>query len=81
MNPPITYIWADEIQLNLLENSVHYIKIKPKGLNLIQFEELNLKKGKKEFSKKKYESMTDYFEQALDSSSNNRGKKPKKINK
>ena len=59
----VTYQWADEIQLNLSKNSVHYIKIKTKGMNIF-FEELSEKEGKKEFDKKKYKITPDYVEEA-----------------
>ena len=53
--------WGDEIQLNLSKNSVHYIKIKPKG-NYAVFEELTEDEGRQEFAKKRYESTRDYEE-------------------
>lgn len=53
--------YSDEIQLNLSENSVHYIAIKPvmKG-NKMVFEELSEKEGEKEFASKKYTHNPDY---------------------
>ena len=68
--------WSDEIQLTLSKNSVHYIKIKPKGLNYVMFEELDEKEGKKEFAKKKYKSTPNYAEQPSGNSSET-GKKGK----
>jgi len=68
-SPPITYQWADEIQLTLSKNSVHYIKIRNKGWNDLKFEELSEKDGKKEFAKKKYRATADYKEEYIESSS------------
>ena len=70
--PDITYQWADEIQLNLSKNSVHYIQIKAKGLKQVQFVELS----EKEFAKKKNTVTAEYAEQPSDNSSDT-GKKGK----
>lgn len=51
-----------EIQLNLSEGSVHYIKIGAKGLNDIQIKEVNEKEGEKLLKDKKYKELPDYTE-------------------
>ena len=61
-NPPQIYHWADEIQLTLSKNSVHYVKIKGSGLVYAKFEELSESDGIKEFEKTKYKSTPDYVE-------------------
>jgi hypothetical protein len=73
----ITYQWADEIQLTLFPNSVHYVKIKAKGLYYVKFVELSEKDGIKEFAKKKYATTPDYMEQPTDNSSGSSSKKGK----
>jgi len=50
---------AAEIQLNLSEGSVHYIKIGAKGQNDIQIRELNEKDGQKMLKDKKYIELSD----------------------
>lgn len=50
-----------EIQLNLSEGSVHYIRVSPKGLNNIQFKEISEKDAKKYF-KKNYE-LPEYIQE------------------
>ena len=77
-SPPITYQWADEIQLTLSKNSVHYIKIKANGMRYVMFEELSESDGIKEFGKKKYKSTPDYVEEPSNDSfdTGKRGKTP-----
>jgi hypothetical protein len=79
--PDITFQWSDEIQLTLSKGSVHYVKIKHKGLNYLQFEELSEEDGAKEFAKKKYKSTPDYTEQPTSNSTESSGKKSKKPTK
>jgi len=79
-NPPIyQYIWADEVILTLSKNSVHYIKIRNKGMNDVKFEVLSEKAGKKEFAKKKYAAHKyDYVEPNNSSDTEKSGKEPQK---
>lgn len=49
-----------EIQLNLSEGSVHYVKIEPKGLNDLQFKELSEKEATKLMKDKKYVELPEY---------------------
>ena len=51
-----------EIQLNLTESSVHYVRIGAKGLNDVQFKELTQKEGEKLLKDKKYVFLPDYVE-------------------
>ncbi len=51
-----------EIQLNLTEGSVHYVRIGAKGLNDVQFTELTQKEGEKLLKNKKYIPLDDYVE-------------------
>ena len=77
-NPPIyQYIWADEVQLNLSKNSVHYIKILRKGMTDVKFEVLTEEKGKKEFAKKKYDAHKYDYEETNNSSEKS-GKEPQR---
>lgn len=52
-----------EIQLNLSEGSVHYIKVGAKGLNDIQIKEVDEKEGLKLLKDKKYKELQEYVEQ------------------
>lgn len=52
-----------EIQLNLSEGSVHYIKVGFKGLNDIQIKEVDEKEGLKLLKDKKYKELPEYIEQ------------------
>ena len=52
-----------EIQLNLSEGSVHYVKIEPKGLNDNQFKELSEKEAAKLMKDKKYVELPEYIVQ------------------
>lgn len=52
-----------EIQLNLSEGSVHYIKVGAKGLNDIQIKEVDEKEGLKLLKDKKYKELPEYIEQ------------------
>lgn len=52
-----------EIQLNLSEGSIHYIKIGAKGLNDIQIKEVDEKEGLKLLKDKKYKELPEYTEQ------------------
>jgi len=54
--------WTAEIQLNLTEGSVHYVKMGAKGLNDVQFTELTQKEGEKLLKNKKYIPLDDYVE-------------------
>lgn len=54
---------AAEIQLNLSEGSVHYIKVEAKGLNDIQIKEVEGKEVQKLLKDKKYKELPDYIEQ------------------
>lgn len=54
---------AAEIQLNLSEGSVHYIKVGAKGLNDIQIKEVDEKEGLKLLKNKKYKELPDYVEE------------------
>ena len=55
--------WADEIQLNLTRNSVHYILLKSKkGGYVMEFVELTEAQGKKELTKKDYDNTFAYDE-------------------
>lgn len=49
---------AAEIQLNLSEGSVHYIRLAPKGISDLQFKELTEKEAQKLLNK--YEKLADY---------------------
>lgn len=53
--------FAAEIQLNLTENSVHYIMITNKGLNDVQIIELDEKKANKLLKDKKYIDLPEYI--------------------
>lgn len=55
--------FAAEIQLNLTENSVHYIMITNKGINDCQIIELNEKKASKLLKDKKYINLPEYVEE------------------
>lgn len=58
-NMPVS--WADEIQLNLNNNSIHYIKIElKKAGHSALFVELSDIEGKKELSKKLYKKSLPY---------------------
>ena len=59
----VTRHWANEIQLNLSENSVHYVKITSKGLNDVQFKEITEKEAQKLLKNKKYVRLPDYIEE------------------
>jgi len=52
-----------EIQLNLSDGSVHYIKVGAKGLNDIQIKEVDEKEGLKLLKDKKYKELPEYIEQ------------------
>ncbi len=54
--------WTAEIQLNLMEGSVHYVKIASKGFSDVQFKELTQKEGEKLLKNKKYVPLDDYVE-------------------
>ena len=54
---------AAEIQLNLSEGSVHYLKVGRKGLNDIQIKEVDEKEGLKLLKDKKYKELPEYVEQ------------------
>ena len=62
-NTNIVYKYADEIQLTLSENSVHYILVKSKGFNDYTFQELSEKDGEKLAKNKKYVLTPKYVEQ------------------
>lgn len=49
-----------EIQLNLSEGSVHYVKIAPKGVTNVQFKEITEKEAQKLL--KKATALTDYIQ-------------------
>ena len=49
-----------EIQLNLTEGSVHYVEIKAKGLNDLEFKELTEKEGLKALKDKKYVELPEH---------------------
>lgn len=53
---------AAEIQLNLTEGSVHYVILKNKGFNDVQFKELSQKEGEKLLKNKKYISLEEYID-------------------
>ena len=55
-------IWADEIQLNLIKNSVHHIKIVRKGED-INFIVLTASQAKKESVSKRYKDTYIYEEE------------------
>ena len=77
--PAYRYQWADEIQLTLSRNSVHYIKISNKGMNDVKFEILSEEAGKKEFAKKKYDAHKyDYVEPNNSSDTEKSGKEPQR---
>lgn len=57
------YNYADEIQLNLSEGSVHYIQIKPKGFNDYTFKELSEKEANKLLNNKKCLLLPEYAQQ------------------
>jgi len=68
--PPVyRYQWADEIQLTLSKNSVHYIRIRNKSLTDVKFEELSEEQGKKEFAKKKIKATANYEGKYIENSS------------
>lgn len=50
-----------ELQLNLTEGSVHYVKIDYKGLNDIQFKVLSEKEAAKAMKDKKYVELPEYI--------------------
>ncbi|NDV64162.1 type 1 fimbrial protein [Bacteroides sp. 224] len=54
---------AGEIQLNLAEGSVHYLRIAPKGLNDVQFKEITFKEADKLLKNKKCISLPEYIEE------------------
>ena len=55
--------WADEIQLNLTKNSVHYIRLKnTKGGRALVFEELTEAQGKRELAIRSYKDTFAYDE-------------------
>lgn len=61
-NIPVS--WADEIQLTLTKNSVHYIKLSMKKAGYVMaFEELTEEEGIKELKKKNYDEVHPYNEQ------------------
>jgi hypothetical protein len=79
--PDITYQWADEIQLTLSKNSVHYVKIKNKGMKYVQIQQLSENEGKKEFARKKYKVTPEYIDQSVNDSpegSSKKGKEPQR---
>ena len=53
---------AAEIQLNLSEGSVHYIKICRKGFSDVQIKEIKEKEANKKLKDKKWEKLPDYIE-------------------
>lgn len=54
--------FATEIQLNLSENSVHYIRLSSKGINDMQFKEITEKEAQQLLKKKSYILLPDYIE-------------------
>jgi len=60
-NGAVTKI-AAEIQLNLTEGSVHYVKLVGKGVNDMQFKELTQKEAEKLLKNKKYIFGEEYTE-------------------
>ena len=52
-----------EIQLNLSEGSVHYIKLSFKGMNDVQLKEVEEKEGLKLLKDKKYKELPEFIEQ------------------
>ena len=52
-----------EIQLNLSEGSVHYIKLSFKGMNDVQLNEISEKEGLKLLKDKKYKELPEFIEQ------------------
>lgn len=56
------YNYADEIQLNLSEGSIHFIQIKPKGFNDYTFKELSEKDANKLLNNKKSLLLPEYVQ-------------------
>lgn len=54
---------AAEIQLNLTEGSIHYIKLSPKGLNDMQLKEISPKEAAKLLKKKNVVELAEYIEE------------------
>ena len=52
-----------EIQLNLSEGSVHYVKLSFKGMNDVQLKEVEEKEGLKLLKDKKYKELPEFIEQ------------------
>ena len=59
----IVYKYADEVQLTLSENSVHYIKITPQRGTDYAFVEIDEKEGLKLLKNKKYVLTPEYIEE------------------
>lgn len=51
-----------EIQLNLSKGSVHYVELSPKGLNNLQFKEIEEKAAQKLLNNKKYVALPEYIQ-------------------
>lgn len=54
---------AGEIQLNLAEGSVYYVKVTNKGLHDVQFKEITQKEADKLLKNKKYVCLPEYIEE------------------